>query len=143
EFKIPSRLLIVAAIPKGPTGKVQRTSLYKALGDAFIEAFEPPINDIETIVAKTMGDILGAEPVGRQANFFGLGGDSLKGARVVARIGEQLGITLAVGDLFRHPTVAGFAAHTATLHGAMTVDDAELLARIDEMSDEEVDRMLA
>lgn len=142
EFKIPSRLLVVDAIPKGPTGKVQRTSLYKALADALDERYEPPVGELETIVAETIGEVLEIPRVGRQANFFALGGDSLKGARVVARIGERIGATLPIGDLFRHPTVAGFAAHAGALGDATELADARLLADIDAMSDEEVDRML-
>lgn len=142
EFKIPSRLLIVDAIPKGPTGKVQRTSLHKALADALAETFEPPADDMETIVAKALGEVLDIDRVGRGANFFAMGGDSLKGARVVARIGEAIGMALPIGDLFRHPTVAGFAAHAGALRGTLALADAGLLPDIDAMSDEEVERML-
>lgn len=142
EFKIPSRLVVVDAIPKGPTGKVQRTSLHKALADTLAETFEPPADDMETIVAEAMAEVLGVERVGRRSNFFAIGGDSLRGARVVGRIGERIGMTMPIGDLFRHPTVTGFAAHASALRGALALDDAGLLADIEAMTDEEVERML-
>jgi len=51
-------------------------------------------------------------------------------------------MTMPIGDLFRHPTVTGFAAHASALRGALALDDAGLLADIEAMTDEEVERML-
>ncbi|MBE0594643.1 MAG: non-ribosomal peptide synthetase, partial [Gemmatimonadales bacterium] len=141
EFKIPSRLLVLDAIPKGPTGKVQRTSLHKALHAHLSVAGEAPANEFERIIAGAIETVLGLDGIGREDNFFALGGDSLSGMRVIGRVNEDLGCGLRPADLFRHPTVAGLA----TLAGQATHEDdaARILAEIETLSDEEIDRLLA
>lgn len=139
-FKVPSRIVFVEAIPKGATGKVQRTSLHEKLGALLDAAFEAPQTDTELALAAIVLDVLAGRPVGRQDNFFALGGDSLSGARVMARVNESFEMQLSVGELFRHPTIAQLAGALDALLGAR---DAELLAQIESMSDEEVARQLA
>jgi hypothetical protein len=42
-------------------------------------------------------------------DFFALGGHSLKATQVLVRVRAALGVELAVGDLYDHPTVAALA----------------------------------
>lgn len=143
EYKIPSQTLIVDAIPKGPTGKIQRTSLHQTLAGALDTGFNPPADDMERLVADVVAAVLERDRVGRDENFFAIGGDSLRGARVVARINDALTIDLRVTELFRHPTIAGFAARVGAERDERADEDARLIAEIDDMSDEDVERLLA
>jgi hypothetical protein len=43
-------------------------------------------------------------------NFFYLGGHSLLGAQVIARIRDTFGVDLSLRVLFDHPTIEGIAA---------------------------------
>ncbi|MGQ5273748.1 amino acid adenylation domain-containing protein, partial [Xanthomonas arboricola pv. corylina] len=52
----------------------------------------------------------GLERVGRQDNFFALGGHSLLATQVVSAVRRLLGWEVPLGQVFRHPTLAGFAA---------------------------------
>jgi oxalate---CoA ligase len=142
-FKVPSVLVLVDAIPVGASGKVQRRLLHEQLAPHLHKGFVEPASPIEKAAADTIRTVLACGPVGLHDNFFGLGGDSITGARVMARLNEQRGLQLAVSQLFVHPTVA-------TLAGAIesALEDLEhlrqqLADQIEQLSDDEVERLLA
>ena len=96
-FKVPRRVFFVAEIPKGPTGKVQRVSMSEILG---VEMLSPatsgdgggPHSLLEGALVRLWADALELpmSAVGVDDDFFALGGDSLRGAGVVARIRDLL-----------------------------------------------------
>jgi acyl-CoA synthetase (AMP-forming)/AMP-acid ligase II/aryl carrier-like protein len=109
DFKIPTRIVIVDEIPKGSTGKIQRLGLADRLADRLATKFVTPRGDTETLVAALFAEVLGVEQVGATDNFFALGGDSLRGGQVVARVRARREVNLQLLTLFRKPTVAEFA----------------------------------
>jgi iturin family lipopeptide synthetase A len=72
--------------------------------------FAPPANEVERAIAATFEELLGIRPIGRHDSFFDLGGDSLLGSRVMARIARGLRVELSIKTLFAGPTVALLAA---------------------------------
>src|SRR5436190_3871621 len=105
-FKVPSRIILVKDVPKGPTGKIQRIGLADRLAAALVVAYEAPTSDMERLVAATICQVLGREVVGRNDNFFSLGGDSLRATQVLTRLGQSLGFQIPVPAIFRCPTPA-------------------------------------
>jgi amino acid adenylation domain-containing protein len=87
-----------------------------------------PRDVTELQVSRIWSEALGAPRVGALDNFFHLGGHSLLGVRVMARIRERFGRDLPLTELFRHPTVAAFAA-LLRREGA-DVDDGSLLVAL-------------
>ena len=142
-FKVPSRIVFVDAIPKGPTGKVQRTSLHEKLAPALATAFVAPRTEAERTIEAIFREVLKCGPLGAHANFFAAGGDSLRGSQVIGRLNERLSLELPVTAIFRYPTIAELAqAVDASMRAA--ADHARLLkSEIDALSDEEVERLLA
>jgi hypothetical protein len=63
-------------------------------------------------------DLLGAERVGANDDFFALGGNSLLATQAVARIGAALDARVLVRTLFEASTVAGLAAKVEQNVGA-------------------------
>ncbi len=143
EYKIPSAIVFVDAIPKGDTGKVQRTTLHDKLGHLIARPFVAPGNDVERSLQAIFGEVLGCAAVGVHDNFFMRGGDSLKGTQVMSRIVAQHAIELALPVLFRHPTVAALAVEVQARGLAARRRSADVQAEIDALSDEEVTRLLA
>lgn len=139
-FKVPTRIIIVDDIPKGPTGKIQRIGLAKKLDAALAQFFEPPSGETEALVASTFADVLHLERVGRNENFFFLGGDSLRATQVTSRLGARLGLDVQVIAVFHHPTPASLAPELDRLCGA--VDIADLAAELEKLPPEERDRIL-
>ena len=65
------------------------------------------------LVAGIIAEVLHVERVGANDNFFEIGGDSLRGAQVTARVNAATGSSLGPGALFRLPIVAHYAAALA------------------------------
>jgi acyl transferase domain-containing protein len=54
-------------------------------------------------------DLLGADSISPSDNFFSLGGHSLMGTMMIARIRDRLGVTLSLRDVFEAQTPSGMA----------------------------------
>ncbi|MBS0298535.1 MAG: SDR family NAD(P)-dependent oxidoreductase [Proteobacteria bacterium] len=72
--------------------------------------FNPPANDLESKIAEIWQSLLGIDTVGIDDNLFELGGDSLLGVQLLARVRAGFAIDLHPADFFRAPTIAGLAA---------------------------------
>src|SRR5262249_42732395 len=69
-----------------------------------------PESEIERQVAAIWQELLGIDPIGVHDSFFDLGGDSLQGVQVIARVRGALGGEIGLGALFETPPPRGFAA---------------------------------
>jgi acyl-CoA synthetase (AMP-forming)/AMP-acid ligase II len=119
DFKVPRQVLIVAQLPKGSTGKVQRIGLAEKLGlaggSAASRIFAAPRTPLETILAGIWADVLRLGQVGIHDDFFALGGDSLLAAHVLTSIHDAMHLEVGVVSLFDAPTVAEMAEYLETL----------------------------
>ncbi|HTC04142.1 MAG TPA: condensation domain-containing protein [Xanthobacteraceae bacterium] len=119
DFKVPRQVLIVAQLPKGSTGKVQRIGLAEKLGlaggSAASRTFAAPRTSLENILAGIWADVLHLEQVGIHDDFFALGGDSLLAAHVLTSIHDAMHLEVGVVSLFDAPTVAEMAEYLETL----------------------------
>jgi acyl carrier protein len=83
-------------------------------------------------VAAILLSLLGLSSISVNDNFFYLGGDSLFGIQMIARLCETFHVELPLLSLFDYPTVAELAAEVEGLVGreAMSEEEApRLLAR--------------
>lgn len=149
DFKVPRRVVLLDEIPKGPTGKVQRIGLANELGLSATDKaqprvrtdFVPPRTPVEEMLAEIWIQVLGVEQVGIHDNFFELGGDSLRATQVISRVQEAAKSTLTQLSFFEAPTVAELAVLIAA--GQAERDEiASALADLEELSDEEAERLL-
>ncbi|MEV5612331.1 condensation domain-containing protein [Streptomyces sp. NPDC052225] len=84
----------------------------------------------EVLLAEIWKDILGADEVGPDDDFFSLGGDSLLALQVIGAAQEQ-GLTLSLLDLFRNPTPRGACRALADAAPAARGRAADLLSPLD------------
>jgi acyl-CoA synthetase (AMP-forming)/AMP-acid ligase II/acyl carrier protein len=125
-FKLPRRILFLPAIPKGPTGKVQRIGLAEKLGIVKLETeienevmpFTAPGSPLEDLLAGMYREALRLEQVGAQTNFFDAGGDSLSALELMVNVEKATGVRLSMAALFDAPTVEKLAELVA--HGGET-----------------------
>ena len=110
-YMIPAACVRLDSLPLNPNGKIDRNRLPDP-GDCAYEActFEPPRTPKEAAIAALWADVLGLERVGRDDNFFDLGGNSLKAVRMLARLRQQLSDNVTLGALLQRPTPARLAA---------------------------------
>jgi acyl transferase domain-containing protein/acyl carrier protein len=92
-----------------------------------------PEDDVEIRIAEVWQDCLGVREVGRDDDFFDLGGDSLFATRIVSRLRRELGCDLALRDFLERPTVSGQAALVAELQRDSTSTDVVLGEILDEI----------
>jgi acyl transferase domain-containing protein/thioesterase domain-containing protein/acyl carrier protein len=69
----------------------------------------PPDDEIEVALANWWKELLGLSEIGRQANFFELGGQSLSAIRLLTKIKKAYGIELNPSAMFEVPTIEGLA----------------------------------
>lgn len=77
-----------------------------------------PGRSAEQRVAALWAEALGRQAVGRDQNFFELGGDSITAMRLVSRINRALNRSIPIRVLFEHPTLAGFEKRLQALQAA-------------------------
>nr|MBA3259661.1 non-ribosomal peptide synthetase [Gemmatimonadales bacterium] len=104
SFKTPTEIYLVDALPRGPSGKLQRFRLAQRKAPAPI----PPISSppVERAVAASWLAVLGVEHVGPDDNFFALGGQSLLATQMIMRLRQELGVNLPLSAVFEAPTVS-------------------------------------
>ncbi|WP_051743155.1 non-ribosomal peptide synthetase [Nocardia carnea] len=107
SYMVPAAFVVLDAFPLNASGKLDRRALPEPVFAA--RAFRAPSTPIEEIVANTFAEVLGVERVGADDDFFDLGGNSLIGMQVAARIGAALGTQVPVRALFEAPAVAALA----------------------------------
>ncbi len=119
DFKVPRQVLIVAEIPKGPTGKKQRIGLAVKLGlatsAAALTTFVAPRTLLEKRLAEHWAQILQVEQIGIHDDFFASGGDSLLATDVLSHVYEVTQVELEISRFFEAPTVAEVADHLESL----------------------------
>jgi amino acid adenylation domain-containing protein len=110
EHMIPAAFVRLDSMPLTANGKVNPAALPAPEADSLAaEAYEPPRNEMEKMLARVWSEILGVERIGRNDNFFALGGHSLSAARIVARLQQTFGMEVKVRDLFACPSLSSLA----------------------------------
>ncbi|MDF2257471.1 non-ribosomal peptide synthetase [Streptantibioticus ferralitis] len=110
---VPERIALLSELPLTPNGKVDRAALRRTLGHHDAQGAVPvtrPTGQIERRAAAAWSEILGVAEVGREHDFFALGGDSLLATRLVGRLRADGFADVTLAQLFRRPVLADFAA---------------------------------
>ncbi|ROP28843.1 non-ribosomal peptide synthetase/type I polyketide synthase [Couchioplanes caeruleus] len=107
-YLVPARIEVVAALPLTATGKVDRALL--APGGAAAGSEAPPATATERLLAEVWSSLLGVPQVGRDDDFFALGGDSIGVLDLFARLEPHLPALPRPTVVYRHRTLAALAA---------------------------------
>ncbi|MFL6980100.1 amino acid adenylation domain-containing protein [Bacillus inaquosorum] len=109
DFMLPARLIQIDSIPLTVNGKLDQKALPEPDKHDYIADDISPRNEIEKVMAEIWEELLDVEELGVSANFFELGGDSIKALQVCARL-KQRGFETTVREMFEHQTLGELSA---------------------------------
>jgi amino acid adenylation domain-containing protein len=117
EYMLPAAFVRLDGFPLTPHGKIDRAALPPPDGMNTLQddVAEGPRTETEQRVAEILGELLDLEEIGLDDNFFMLGGHSLLGAQVIARLRGAFGVEMGLRTLFEAPTVAALSAEVERL----------------------------
>ena len=107
---VPSRFVLLDALPYNQGNKIDREALQHSLPARDEAEGGEPRTETEVLLANIWAENLGLSEIGRDDDFFDLGGESLRGAVVAAEVHAALGVDLSLGEIADHPTVSTLAA---------------------------------
>ncbi|CAM3806645.1 non-ribosomal peptide synthetase [Smaragdicoccus niigatensis] len=103
----PSQLIVIDEMPVTPNGKIDRKAL--PAPRSVHRAFRPPVTATEQLVARVIADTVQQRDIGLDDDFFELGGNSLLGVALAARLTAESGVDVTVRWLYTAPTVSALA----------------------------------
>jgi len=116
DYMVPAAFVSLPSLPVTAQGKLDRTALPSVNGNRlFDEVYVEPRTLVEEELVKILAPLLKLDRVGVNDNFFLLGGHSLLGTQVIARVSETFGVDLTLLKLFDHPTVAEMSTEIENL----------------------------
>lgn len=130
DYMVPAVFVVLPEIPLTSNGKIDRKALPAPNAGTTLpnEDYCSPRTVLEEKVSALVSNLLGITPVGMNDNFFLIGGHSLFGTQLIARIRDNFEVDLPLRSVFESPTPALLAQQIEHL---MTI-------KIDAMSDDDV-----
>jgi amino acid adenylation domain-containing protein len=114
DYMVPAAWVRLDALPVTANGKLDRKAL--PAPEAAKPAGDPPRGEIEQALATLWSGLLGTDAIGRDDNFFALGGDSILSLKLLARIRKQGlagGKALTLADILNARSLADLAGRIA------------------------------
>jgi len=134
DYMVPAVFIGISALPLTPNGKIDRDALpvpdsTNTLPD---EDYVAPRTVLEQKLSGIVAGLLGLDRVGVDDNFFLIGGHSLFGTQLIARIQDTFGVELPLLSIFDLPTPALLAQEIERL----------IVATVDGMDEAQVETVL-
>ncbi|MGG2092649.1 amino acid adenylation domain-containing protein [Bacillus sp. S13(2024)] len=129
EYMIPACFVQLEEFPRTRTGKLDR----KALPDPSftdLEEYIEPRNEREEAIVQVFQDVLNIDGlIGIDANFFSLGGDSIKAIRIISKLREK-GYSLKVPDIMDKKTPRRIAQSVQVKEEVLEIDQSEVIGEV-------------
>ncbi|MGF1556651.1 non-ribosomal peptide synthetase [Paucihalobacter sp.] len=109
---IPQQFNFVKEFPTTLNGKIDRNALISLLPNKIKNHdFTEASTNSEKIISTIWQECLGLERIDVNSDFFEIGGHSLVGVRVMAKLEKETGKRLPLVGLLKHPTIKKLAAY--------------------------------
>lgn len=128
-YMIPARFREHSGLPVNSHGKIDRAALRQLTP---IATLVPATSDpgegtsLDREIVALWQELLGVEALESDADFFALGGDSLRAARCMIRVRELCGVSLPFSTLYEASTLGGFLEQVRARTAAGAVRNNEL-----------------
>lgn len=135
DYMLPAVFARIDRLPLTTNGKIDRAKLPEISTENTLrdDEFVAPRSPIETRVAKILCSLLNLSEVSVNDNFFLLGGHSLLGTQLIAKIRQSFGVDMQLRTLFDAPSIAELSSEIERL----------IFARVESMTEEEAQALLA
>jgi len=123
DYMVPRQVVFLERLPLSANGKVDASSLPIPSASEELTSASPDAehassaattdlrDKLERVVLDAWEEVLGQSPVSPNANFFDLGGDSLRMVRVRRLLNERLGCEIPMVELYARPKPTLLASH--------------------------------
>ncbi|HVI72355.1 MAG TPA: amino acid adenylation domain-containing protein, partial [Pyrinomonadaceae bacterium] len=107
---VPQAIVVLDSLPLRPNGKVDQGALPlpEKVKAGSNQIFVAPRTATEQALAEIWSEVLGLQKVGINDNFFRLGGDSIRGIRVLG-LAQDRNLHFSMQQLFQHQTISELA----------------------------------
>lgn len=123
----PRWICQIDTLPRSPNGKLDRQALPAPSSETNPPAVDDaPLSGIEEKIHSVWSETLQVDRIGREQNFFEIGGHSLLAVHLLAEIRKACGLSVPIITFLRDPTIAGLS------RGSSPADSAS--ARLIELS---------
>ena len=116
EYMVPASFISVVSLPLTTTGKCDKAALPAPSAENLLPESPVTVTDrqnaqsnTESQIAQLVSGLMGGRPIARDDNFFLIGGHSMLAAQLLARVRENLAVSLNLRQLFEAPTIASLA----------------------------------
>jgi amino acid adenylation domain-containing protein len=112
-YMVPSAYVFLETMPLNANRKVDRRALPDPAivpPDGVAEAV-PPKTDLQRRLAVVVQEVLQIEFVSMNSNFFDLGANSVHLVQIHGKLTSELGRSVPIVELFRHPTISFLAQY--------------------------------
>jgi amino acid adenylation domain-containing protein len=125
DYMVPDYFVRLDKMPLTPNGKVDQKALPEPEPGGTTGGYTAPGNKLEEKIVEIWSEILNIkkEILSIDANFFRLGGHSLRAAILAARMHKAFSVKIPMADIFNSPTIRG-------LSGCISAAGKEVFAAI-------------
>jgi acyl-CoA synthetase (AMP-forming)/AMP-acid ligase II len=104
-YKVPARVLVIAAIPKNETGKILRREMSTSLAEHFRPRNVAPRSDVEATLLEVWSGVIDRTDFGVTDNVFLLGADPLRAARCAEILKSTDCHSVSAREIMANPTI--------------------------------------
>ncbi|MFI1018960.1 amino acid adenylation domain-containing protein [Streptomyces sp. NPDC020965] len=126
DYMVPSSVILLAALPLTPSGKVDKAALPDHTAAPAAGAVGRHRTGPHAELAAVWTEVLGVAEVADEDDFFQVGGSSLTAIKVVSAVRRRLGVRLNVPDVAEHSRFDALAALVASRVSVAESPDGEL-----------------
>lgn len=109
DYMVPSYFVALIGLPVTANGKLDKAALPLPTAQNALSPEKPPpdgnLTGLEQQIADLVASMIGRPVIGAEENFFMVGGHSMFGVQLVARIREKFGVQLPLRHVFAAPTI--------------------------------------
>ncbi|MCP5054807.1 MAG: amino acid adenylation domain-containing protein, partial [bacterium] len=110
DYMVPSCFVQLEKIPVTPNGKVDKKALPAPVVSVEDDHhYTVAATETEHRLVEIWQQALTLEKIGVTANYFNMGGDSIKAIRLLSTINSNLNTDLKIPDIYENPTIRGLA----------------------------------